>query len=55
MRTLLMLTLLLSGCTSYHVEQNSRNGTTSCGEKGAHGNIILKKECNIKVEPESAK
>ncbi|EKC5520928.1 hypothetical protein OP256_001292 [Vibrio parahaemolyticus] len=52
MRVLLMLAVLLaSGCTSYHVEQNSRNGMASCEEKNSSGNIILKKECKIEVNP----
>ncbi|AYF15010.1 hypothetical protein H327_05460 [Vibrio parahaemolyticus 3324] len=56
MRALLMLSVLLAGgCTSYHVEQNSRNGMASCGEKGSSGNIILKKECKIEVDPKAGK
>lgn len=56
MRVFLMLAVLIAGgCTSYHVEQNSRNGMSSCEEKNSSGNIILKKECKFEVEPKSAK
>ncbi len=56
MRALLMLSVLLvGGCTSYHVEQNSRNGMASCGEKGTSGNVILKKECKIQVDSKPTK
>ncbi|HHY0486662.1 TPA: hypothetical protein ACVU4X_003299 [Vibrio parahaemolyticus] len=56
MRALLVLAVLLAGgCTSYHVEQNSRNGMASCAEKNSSGNLILKKECKIEVESKSAK
>ena len=48
MRALLLATCLFAGgCTSYHVEQNSRNGMASCAEKGSSGNLIFKKECTI--------
>ncbi len=47
--------LLVGGCTSYHVEQNSRNGMASCGEKGTSGNVILKKECKIQVDSKPTK
>ncbi|WP_165312998.1 hypothetical protein [Vibrio ziniensis] len=51
----LLVLLVLGGCTNYHVEQNSRNGMTSCSEKGTTGNLVLKRECSIKVEPKPAK
>ncbi|MGD1467178.1 hypothetical protein [Vibrio harveyi] len=47
-----VLLLLLSGCTNYHIEQNSKNGmtSTSCAERSAKGNLTLKKDCEIHVE-----
>ena len=56
MRALLVLAVLFAGgCTNYHVEQNSRNGMSSCEEKNSSGNLILKKECKIDLLPKSAK
>ncbi|EGQ7791912.1 hypothetical protein I6Y99_003228 [Vibrio parahaemolyticus] len=43
---------VLSGCTSYHIEQNARNGMTSCAEQGSSGNLILKKSCEINASKE---
>ncbi|HGS5009500.1 hypothetical protein WOB87_11935 [Vibrio parahaemolyticus] len=47
-----VLLLLLSGCTNYHIEQNSKNGmtSTSCAEKSAKGNLTFKKDCEIHVD-----
>ncbi|WP_409929990.1 hypothetical protein [Vibrio owensii] len=44
--------LVLSGCTNYHIEQNSKNGmtSTSCSESSSKGNFILKKDCKIDVD-----
>ncbi|WP_180766280.1 hypothetical protein [Vibrio parahaemolyticus] len=56
MKSLLVLSILLiGGCSNYHIEQNSRNGMSSCEEKGSSGNLILKKECTIDLSPKSAK
>ncbi len=42
--------LSAGGCAMYNIEQNSRNGP-SCEEKGSSGNLILKKECKIEMQP----
>ncbi|EOD9553457.1 hypothetical protein ACJ7RV_002581 [Vibrio parahaemolyticus] len=47
--------MALSGCTSYHIEQNARNGMTSCAEQGSSGNLILKKTCEINTSKEGNK
>ncbi|UKA23367.1 hypothetical protein IHC92_20665 [Photobacterium damselae subsp. damselae] len=49
---LLLSSLLLFGCESYHVEQNSRNGPSCEGAK-KDGVLFSYEECNIHVlEPQ---
>ena len=41
--------LLLAGCSSYHIEQNSRNGL-KCSEQDMRGNTIVNSKCNVHIE-----
>lgn len=43
-----LLTVLVVGCESYHVEQNSRNSPTC--SKGKKGGLFNMEECKIVVE-----
>lgn len=43
---LVLVAITFVGCTNYHIEQNSRNGTTSCDDKDSKGVVL--NVCNIK-------
>lgn len=42
----MIVSILLTGCESYHVEQNSRNGP-SCESSKKEGVLFSYEQCNI--------
>lgn len=43
---IMIVSILLTGCESYHVEQNSRNGP-SCESSKKEGVLFSYEQCNI--------